>query len=82
MSVAERVADELAEPSIGKLVGYQIRMEARRTAETRLLFCTTGVVLRRLIEDPTLKGITHGMLEHAITQLFIVCESDPHSSVY
>lgn len=63
MSVAERVADELAEPAIGKLVGYQIRMEARTTAETRLLFCTTGVVLRRLIEDPTLQGISHGTLE-------------------
>ena len=59
MSVAERVADELVTET-GKLVGYQIRLEARRTAETRLLFCTTGVVLRRLMDDPTLQGITHG----------------------
>lgn len=60
MSVAERVSDELAEDSVGKLVGYQIRLEAKRTAATRLLFCTTGVVLRRFIEDPNLDGITHG----------------------
>ena len=62
VSVAERVADELlAEPVTGRLVGYQIRMEARRTAATRLLFCTTGVVLRKLMDDPMLQGITHGM---------------------
>ena len=61
--MAERVADELGDPSIGKLVGYQIRMEARRSAETRLLFCTTGVILRRLIEDPALKGISHVVVD-------------------
>ena len=62
VSVAERVADELlAEPVTGRLIGYQIRLEARRTAATRLLFCTTGVVLRKLMDDPMLQGITHGM---------------------
>lgn len=39
MSVAERVSDEWA-VSLGDLVGYQIRMEARKSAETRILFCT------------------------------------------
>ena len=58
-SVAERVAEELAESRVGNLVGYQIRMETKKSSRTRLLFCTTGVVLRRLIDDPTLKGITH-----------------------
>ena len=29
-------------------VGYAIRMESQRSAETRLLFCTTGVLLRML----------------------------------
>ena len=65
MSVAERVADELVTET-GKLVGYQIRLEARRTAETRFLFCTTGVVLRRLMDDPTLEGITHGTCKNAV----------------
>lgn len=72
ISVAERVADELAEPSIGKLVGYQIRMETRRTAETRLLFCTTGVVLRRLIEDPTLRGVSHGTNKPGINMVVLI----------
>jgi HrpA-like RNA helicase len=63
MSVAERVSDEMCEESIGKLVGYQIRLEARRSSATKLLFCTTGVILRRLVEDPSLSGISHVMVD-------------------
>jgi ATP-dependent RNA helicase DHX36 len=63
MSVAERVAAELSESNVGKLVGYQIRMEAKRSSETKLLFCTTGVILRRMIEDPELKGISHVLVD-------------------
>ena len=58
-SVAERVAEEMAEPALGQTVGYQIRLEAKRSTKTRLLFCTTGVIMRRLQDDPTLKGISH-----------------------
>ena len=49
----------MAEPSLGGTVGYQIRLEAKRSSRTRLLFCTTGVVLRRLQDDPLLTGVTH-----------------------
>lgn len=62
-SVAERVAEEMCESTIGKMVGYQIRMEAKRSAQTRLLFCTTGIVLRRLQEDSNLKGVTHVIVD-------------------
>jgi len=62
-SVAERVADEIVEDSLGNMVGYQIRMESKRTSRTRLLFCTTGVVLRRLQDDPNLSGITHVIVD-------------------
>ncbi|CAB9507370.1 DExH-box ATP-dependent RNA helicase DExH7, chloroplastic [Seminavis robusta] len=58
-SVAERVSEEMGEPALGQTVGYQIRLEAKRSSKTRLLFCTTGVVLRRLQDDPLLKGISH-----------------------
>ncbi|GBG82962.1 hypothetical protein CBR_g36488 [Chara braunii] len=44
-------------------VGYQIRLESERSANTRLLFCTTGVLLRRLVTEPTLTGITHVMVD-------------------
>ena len=63
ISVAERVSEEWGEASVGKLVGYQIRMEAKRNSETRILFCTTGVILRRLIEDKELSGISHVVVD-------------------
>ncbi|EEC67151.1 hypothetical protein OsI_33998 [Oryza sativa Indica Group] len=47
ISVAARVASERGE-ELGDTVGYQIRLESKRSAQTRLLFCTTGVLLRRL----------------------------------
>lgn len=48
ISVATRIASERGE-SIGETVGYQIRLEAKSSKQTRLLFCTTGVLLRRLV---------------------------------
>jgi ATP-dependent RNA helicase DHX36 len=51
------------EDSVGKLVGYQIRLETRKSNETKLLFCTTGVILRRLVEDPMLTGVTHVVVD-------------------
>lgn len=44
ISVAERVAEEMGE-RIGSLVGYSIRLEAKQTQDTRMLFCTTGTLL-------------------------------------
>jgi len=61
-SLAERVADEMCD-QLGKLVGYQIRMESKRSAQTRLMFCTTGVILRRLQDDQNLTGITHVIVD-------------------
>ncbi|KAM4771333.1 putative ATP-dependent RNA helicase DHX57 [Rhinophrynus dorsalis] len=58
ISVAERVAQERAE-RVGLSVGYQIRLESIKSAATRLLYCTTGVLLRRLEGDSALNGVTH-----------------------
>ncbi|XP_068572950.1 putative ATP-dependent RNA helicase DHX57 [Cebidichthys violaceus] len=62
ISVAQRVAQERAE-SLGNSVGYQIRLESVRTSATRLLYCTTGVLLRRLESEADLKGITHVIVD-------------------
>ncbi|KAK7363934.1 hypothetical protein VNO77_06099 [Canavalia gladiata] len=62
ISVAERVADERCEPSPGSdgsLTGYQVRLDSARNEKTRLLFCTTGILLRKLMGDRSLSGITH-----------------------
>lgn len=58
LGVAERVADERAE-KIGNTVGYQIRLESKLSVSTRLTFCTTGILLRRLEGEPTLPSVTH-----------------------
>jgi HrpA-like RNA helicase len=63
ISVAERVSEEWGDEFVGKLIGYQIRMEVKRTSETRILFCTTGVILRRLMDDKTLQGISHVVVD-------------------
>jgi ATP-dependent RNA helicase DHX57 len=44
-------------------VGYAIRLENKSSSATRLLFCTTGILLRRLEEDPTLQGTTHVVVD-------------------
>ncbi|KAK9676282.1 hypothetical protein RND81_11G066600 [Saponaria officinalis] len=62
ISVAERVAAERGE-KIGESVGYKVRLEGMKGRDTRLLFCTTGILLRRLLVDRTLKGITHVIVD-------------------
>ncbi|KAJ2402566.1 helicase [Coemansia sp. RSA 2559] len=57
IGVAGRVAEERGDG--GNVVGYAVRGESQRSCDTRLLFCTTGVLLRMLTESPDLAGITH-----------------------
>ncbi|WWC89843.1 uncharacterized protein L201_004771 [Kwoniella dendrophila CBS 6074] len=68
MGVAARVAQERLEDvdKSPETVGYAIRGERKSSADTRLLFCTTGVVLRRLGSgDPDLLGISHVVVDEA-----------------
>ncbi|XP_030504480.2 DExH-box ATP-dependent RNA helicase DExH7, chloroplastic isoform X1 [Cannabis sativa] len=66
ISVAERVADERCESSPGSndsLVGYQVRLDSARNEKTKLLFCTTGILLRKIAGDKNLTGITHVIVD-------------------
>lgn len=56
LTVSERVAEECCSKDE---VGYQIRNESTRTSKTKLLFCTTGIILRKLQQDPNLSDISH-----------------------
>ena len=58
MAVASRVAVERGE-SVGGTVGYSIRLETKQSSQTRLLFCTTGILLQRLQNNPDLDGVSH-----------------------
>ncbi len=53
---ARRVAEEMGERP-GETVGYQVRFEEVASSRTRLRFLTEGVLTRRTISDPELKGV-------------------------
>jgi ATP-dependent helicase HrpB len=55
--LAARVAQELGVP-LGQEVGYQIRFENVTSAKTKIRFVTEGVLLRQMIDDPQLKGVS------------------------
>ena len=55
--LAARVAQELG-VKLGDEVGYQIRFENCTSAKTRIRFVTEGVLLRQMIEDPKLNGVS------------------------
>uniref|UniRef100_A0AAY5L049 ATP-dependent RNA helicase DHX29 n=1 Tax=Esox lucius TaxID=8010 RepID=A0AAY5L049_ESOLU len=61
MSLASRVTQELGSDDGpgSSLCGYQIRMENKSSDSTRLLYCTTGVLLRKLQQDRMLSSLTH-----------------------
>ena len=59
---ARRVAWELGE-EVGETVGYQIRFEEVVGPRTRLRFVTEGVLTRRLLSDPGLKGVAAVVLD-------------------
>ena len=62
MSVSKRVADERGEV-LGDMVGFQIRMMSQKSTNTRLLFCTSGVLLRKLIHDRGLENVSHVIVD-------------------
>jgi ATP-dependent helicase HrpB len=53
---ARRVAQEMHE-RVGETVGYQVRFEEISGPKTRLRFLTEGVLTRRMMSDPELKGV-------------------------
>src|SRR5262245_14386172 len=54
--LASRVARELS-VELGQEVGYQVRFESATSQATRIKFETEGILLRQMIQDPTLRGI-------------------------
>lgn len=59
---AGRVAWEAGE-DVGGAVGYQVRFEEKTGPRTRLRFVTEGILTRRLLTDPSLKGIDAVVLD-------------------
>src|SRR5205814_170321 len=55
--LAARVAQE-RNGRLGEEVGYQIRLDKVCSARTRIRFVTEGVLLRQMLSDPKLRGIS------------------------
>ena len=55
--LAKRVSWEIGEPLGGK-IGYQVRHESRLSRDTKVRFVTEGMLLRQMIADPELKGVS------------------------
>src|SRR5271154_3224957 len=55
--LATRVAQELG-VKLGDEVGYQIRFENVTSPKTKIRFVTEGVLLRQMIDDPKLRGVS------------------------
>src|SRR5437762_500242 len=73
---AEFVARQLGE-AVGCTVGYSVRFEQAVSKETRILYVTEGVLLRRLLEEPTLPGVSTVVLDefherHLTTDVLLV----------
>ncbi len=43
---------------LGQEVGYQIRFDNVTSAKTKIRFVTEGVLLRQMIDDPKLRGVS------------------------
>ena len=61
-SVAHQIA-RLRDVPLGGEVGYQVRFDARVSRDTRLIVETTGIMLRRLLNDISLDGIAAVVLD-------------------
>ena len=64
MSIANRVAEEMG-CALGSRVGYSVRFDECRSAETSILFLTDGLLMRELILDPLLSRYSIIMIDEA-----------------
>lgn len=64
VSLAERVAWERGEP-LGQSVGYSVRGDSKhpRGRNGTIEFCTVGILLRRLQQDPWLQRVSHVLVD-------------------
>jgi len=64
MSLARRVASERGDGGVGDSVGYTVRHDSRPPRSRGCIeFVTTGILLRRLVGDPFLGGVSHVVID-------------------
>ncbi|CAM9913588.1 unnamed protein product, partial [Laminaria digitata] len=63
-TVATRVAEEMGS-QLGETVGYAVRFDSRVGPQTKVKFCTDGMLLREMMMDPLLTAYSVVMLDEA-----------------
>lgn len=63
-TAAQRMASTLSE-QVGETVGYRIRYEACVSKNTRIEVVTEGILLRQILADPTLEGVSALIFDEA-----------------
>ncbi|GAA6012163.1 hypothetical protein JCM10207_005153 [Rhodosporidiobolus poonsookiae] len=68
ISLAQRVSTELGEPpnacgTRNSYVGYSIRLDSAVSSSTRIVYATTGIVLRMLEGKESLSDVTHIIID-------------------
>lgn len=63
-AAAERMAQMLGE-EVGGTVGYVTRLDARRSARTRVLFVTEAIFVAMILADPELTGVSAVLFDEA-----------------
>ena len=59
---ARFVAARRGQP-VGATVGYQVRFDDRTGPATRLVYATEGILIRRFVDDPHLRGVDFLLLD-------------------
>ncbi|PZU17353.1 MAG: ATP-dependent helicase HrpB [Citromicrobium sp.] len=63
-AAAERMAQMLGERA-GETVGYQTRLDSKRSAKTRIVVMTEAIFVNRIVADPELPGIAAVLFDEA-----------------
>lgn len=63
-AAAERMAEQLGEAA-GETIGYLTRLDAKRSARTRVLVMTEAIFVATIIADPELAGVSAVLFDEA-----------------
>ena len=63
-AAAERMAELLGEPA-GETIGYLTRLDAKRSAKTRVLVVTEAIFVAMILKDPELAGVSAVLFDEA-----------------
>lgn len=77
ITLAQRVSEELGEHkndigTMRSLVGYAIRLESQTSAATRLVYATTGIVLRMLESMDGFSDVTHIVIDEVHERRLVI----------